>query len=161
MTVEEFKSIFYMEWGHRILGRTIGLAFVLPYAYFVARRRIPSREAFKLGGLGLLLGFQGALGWYMVKSGLDNEILEKNAHPRVSQYRLAAHLGAAFAFFMGTMRMGLAMKKDLQWASGGLVNGAGDGFEALLKNPRLKVFKGASMAVLLLAFVTAMSGELS
>ncbi|KAG8834585.1 Cytochrome c oxidase assembly protein cox15, partial [Serendipita sp. 399] len=74
MTVDEFKSIFYMEWGHRILGRVIGLVFLVPYTYFLVRRRLPGPVAAKLGGLGLLLGFQGALGWYMVKSGLDQRI---------------------------------------------------------------------------------------
>lgn len=158
MTVDEFKSIFYMEWGHRILGRVIGLVFIVPYGYLLARGRLPASAAVKLGGLGLLLGFQGALGWYMVKSGLDHQILETGAVPRVSQYRLAAHLTAALLFFMGTMRMGLSMKKDLQWSQGRLVNGLGDEFVSRLQHPALKRFKLASAALLALAFVTAMSG---
>lgn len=158
MSVNEFKSIFYMEWGHRILGRIIGLAFILPYGYLLATRRIPAPVALKLGGLGLLLGFQGALGWYMVKSGLDQQILENNGVPRVSQYRLAAHLSAALLFFIGTLRMGLALKKDGQWATGSLVNGVDDRFLTLLKDPHLKRFKWASAALLGLAFVTAASG---
>jgi heme a synthase len=158
MTVDEFKSIFYMEWGHRILGRVIGLVFIIPYGYLLARRRLPAVAAAKLGGLGLLLGFQGALGWYMVKSGLDQQILETGAVPRVSQYRLAAHLSAALLFFMGTMRMGLSIKKDLQWSRGGLVNGVGDDLLSRLQNPAVRRFKSASAILLVLAFVTAMSG---
>ncbi|KIM26327.1 hypothetical protein M408DRAFT_330682 [Serendipita vermifera MAFF 305830] len=158
MSVNEFKSIFYMEWGHRILGRLIGLAFILPYGYLLATRRLSAPTALKLGGLGLLLGFQGALGWYMVKSGLDDQILENNGVPRVSQYRLAAHLSAALVFFMGTLRMGLSIKKDRQWAAGGLVNGVDDRFLLLLKDPHLRRFKLASALLLGLAFVTAASG---
>ncbi|KAG8771957.1 Cytochrome c oxidase assembly protein cox15 [Serendipita sp. 397] len=158
MTVDEFKSIFYMEWGHRILGRTIGLVFLVPYTYFLVKRRLPGPIAAKLGGLGLLLGFQGALGWYMVKSGLDQQIVETGSVPRVSQYRLAAHLGAAFLFFMGTLRLGLSTKKDLQWANIGLVNGMGDPFVTVLQDPRIKRFKFAGAALLALSFVTAISG---
>lgn len=147
-----------MEWGHRILGRVIGLVFIIPYGYLLARRRLPAAAAAKLGGLGLLLGFQGALGWYMVKSGLDQQILETGAVPRVSQYRLAAHLSAALLFFMGTMRMGLSIKKDLQWSRGGLVNGLGDELVSRLQTPAVRRFKSASAILLALAFVTAMSG---
>lgn len=147
-----------MEWGHRVLGRVIGAAYALPFLYLLTSRRVPGRLKAKLGGLGLLLGFQGALGWYMVKSGLDERIVERGDIPRVSQYRLAAHLGAAFLFFMGTLRIGLSLKKDRQWASGGLVNGVGDEFVSILRNPHLRRFKGASAAVLMLAFTTALSG---
>ncbi|PVG01008.1 COX15-CtaA-domain-containing protein [Serendipita vermifera] len=158
MNVDEFKSIFYMEWGHRILGRVIGLAFIVPYGYLLATRKLSAPTAGKLGFLGLLLGFQGALGWYMVKSGLDHRILEKGEVPRVSQYRLAAHLGAALLFFMGTLRLGLSAKKDIQWASGAKVNGVGDAFISLLQDPRIRRFKWASAALLTLAFTTAISG---
>jgi heme A synthase len=98
------------------------------------------------------------LGWYMVKSGLDHRILEKGEVPRVSQYRLAAHLGAALLFFMGTLRLGLSAKKDRQWAAGGKVNGVGDAFISLLQDPRIKRFKWVSAALLALAFTTAISG---
>jgi len=148
-----------MEWGHRILGRVIGLAFILPYGYLLATRRLPASVATKLGGLGLLLGFQGALGWYMVKSGLDEKIIENNALPRVSQYRLAAHLGTALLFFMGTLRVALSVKKDRQWATGRLVNGVNDDFIVLLRDPKIRRFRLASAALLGLAFITATSGQ--
>ncbi|WND02194.1 COX15/CtaA family protein [Temperatibacter marinus] len=88
MTVEEFKSIFYWEWGHRVLGRLIGLCFALPLAYFWVRKRIPEGYKSTLLFLFFLGGSQGLLGWYMVQSGLVNE-------PAVSHYRLTAHLSLA------------------------------------------------------------------
>ena len=89
MSLDEFKSIFYWEYGHRVLGRLLGIVFFIPFLYFVIRGRIRGALLQKLGLAFVLGGAQGLLGWYMVKSGLVNE-------PRVSQYRLAAHLGLAF-----------------------------------------------------------------
>ena len=78
-----------MEWGHRVLGRLIGLGFVVPLVYFASRRVLPRTLARNLTFYALLIGAQGALGWYMVKSGLEDTLLETpGAVPRVSQYRL-------------------------------------------------------------------------
>ena len=85
ITLEEFKGIFYWEYGHRVLGRLIGLAFFLPFLAFVIMGKVRGSLAIKLS-IGLVLGgLQGLMGWYMVKSGLVDI-------PRVSHYRLAAHL---------------------------------------------------------------------
>ena len=92
MELDEFKTIFFWEWFHRVLGRVIGLAYGLPLLYFWARRMIPSGYGLKLFGMLILGGLQGVMGWYMVQSGLVNE-------PAVSHYRLAAHLGLAFLIF--------------------------------------------------------------
>jgi heme a synthase len=92
MVLEEFKSIFWLEYFHRLLGRAIGLAFLLPFLYFLARKRIQRSLVPKLMGMFVLGGLQGALGWYMVKSGLVH-------NPHVSQYRLTAHLAAAFIIY--------------------------------------------------------------
>ena len=92
MTLEAFKGIFWWEYVHRLLGRAIGVAFILPLLWFVARRQIPRGLAPKLFGIFVLGGLQGALGWYMVQSGLVDD-------PRVSPLRLAAHLGLAFVIF--------------------------------------------------------------
>lgn len=92
MDVTGFKSIFWLEYLHRLLGRTIGLAFLLPFLYFVARGYIAPKETPKYGLMFVLGGLQGLLGWYMVKSGLVHD-------PHVSQYRLTAHLIAAFAVY--------------------------------------------------------------
>ncbi len=92
MSLDEFKSIFYFEYTHRLLGRLIGLAFLLPFLYFLLRGKIRRSLIPQLVTMFLLGGLQGLLGWYMVKSGLIHE-------PRVSQYRLTAHLGAAMLIF--------------------------------------------------------------
>ncbi|MEI8161523.1 MAG: COX15/CtaA family protein [Betaproteobacteria bacterium] len=92
MALDEFKGIFWWEYFHRVLGRTIGLVFLLPFLWFLARRRIDRPLALKLAGIFVLGGMQGAMGWYMVKSGLIDD-------PRVSQYRLTAHLSLAFVIF--------------------------------------------------------------
>jgi heme a synthase len=92
MTLEGFKGIFFWEYFHRLLGRLIGVAFFVPFLYFLVRGRIRGALAGKLAAIFVLGGLQGALGWYMVKSGLVDD-------PRVSPLRLAAHLGMAFLLF--------------------------------------------------------------
>lgn len=92
MDVDAFKGIFWLEYLHRVLGRLIGMAFFLPLVWFLARGYIPWRRSPRYFLMLALGGFQGLLGWYMVKSGLvDN--------PAVSQYRLTAHLMSAFLIF--------------------------------------------------------------
>lgn len=101
MTVSEFKFIFFMEYAHRMWGRCIGAAFALPAIYFWSRGHF--NRAMKIRTLiyGTLIGMQGLMGWYMVKSGLENRFHEPEDVPRVSQYRLAAHLSLAFALYTG------------------------------------------------------------
>ncbi len=90
--VDDFKGIFWLEYLHRLLGRVIGIVFLLPFVYFVGRGFIPPRHWPRYGLMFVLGGLQGLLGWYMVKSGLVDV-------PHVSQYRLTAHLVAAFAIY--------------------------------------------------------------
>jgi len=90
MSLVEFKFIYWWEWTHRFLGRFIGFAFALPFLAFWATGRLRRGFSFKLFGVLALGGLQGAIGWYMVKSGLVDRI-------DVSQYRLALHLVTAFA----------------------------------------------------------------
>lgn len=92
MTLTQFKGIFWLEYFHRLFGRTIGLVFLLPFLWFFFTRRLDRRLAPRLAGIFILGGLQGALGWYMVESGLVNV-------PRVSHFRLTAHLGLAVAIF--------------------------------------------------------------
>jgi cytochrome c oxidase assembly protein subunit 15 len=96
MGLEEFKGIFWLEYFHRLLGRLIGVVFFVPLLYFLWRRALAPPLALKLGGIFLLGAAQGALGWYMVASGLVDD-------PRVSQYRLTAHLVLAFAIYAGML----------------------------------------------------------
>jgi cytochrome c oxidase assembly protein subunit 15 len=92
MDLEGFKGIFWLEFFHRVLGRLIGIAFLLPFLYFLIRGMIPKSLTPKLIVMFILGGLQGLLGWYMVKSGLVHD-------PHVSQYRLTAHLMLAVAIY--------------------------------------------------------------
>jgi cytochrome c oxidase assembly protein subunit 15 len=92
MSLQAFKQIFYWEYGHRVLGRVIGMIYLFPLLYFVARGMVPRAWSGRLVFLFVLGGLQGLMGWYMVKSGLVDI-------PRVSHYRLAAHFGLAVIIF--------------------------------------------------------------
>ena len=91
MSMAEFKVIYWWEWGHRQLGRVIGLVWALGFAGFLLARKIPAGWTGRLLLLGGLGGLQGAIGWWMVHSGLQEGMLD------VASYRLATHLGLAFA----------------------------------------------------------------
>ena len=102
MTLAEFRNIFWWEYIHRLWGRLIGLVFLLPFVWFLIRGRVRKSLVPRLIGLFLLGGAQGALGWYMVRSGLVNV-------PEVSQYRLAAHLSLAFLIYGALVLTGLSL----------------------------------------------------
>ena len=141
MTLDQFKFIYWWEWSHRFLGRVIGLAFFLPFAYFAVTGALNRSTALRCGVLFILGGLQGALGWYMVASGLVDRV-------DVSQYRLAAHLSLAtfiygailwVAFGLGRRRhapedgrqwlaLAIAALVLLQIAAGGFVAGLDAGF---------------------------------
>ena len=93
MTLDDFKYIFFWEYLHRLLGRILGVLFAVPFVIFLVQKRFTPQLAWPVFGLFLLGGFQGALGWWMVSSGLT-ELTS------VSQYRLAAHLTAASLLFI-------------------------------------------------------------
>jgi cytochrome c oxidase assembly protein subunit 15 len=100
MSFDEFRTIYYWEWSHRLLARLIGVIYAIPLAWFWIRGKLPEMTRKPLLGI-LALGFlQGALGWFMVKSGLVDQ-------PAVSHYRLAAHLMMAVLIFCCLLRMGL------------------------------------------------------
>ncbi|HEY0148893.1 MAG TPA: COX15/CtaA family protein [Allosphingosinicella sp.] len=103
MTLAEFKTIFFWEYAHRLLGRLIGLAFALPLLWFAVKRAIPRGYGWKLVALLALGGLQGAIGWWMVASGLVDV-------PEVSHIRLAVHLLTAFAIFGGLVWVALDLK---------------------------------------------------
>ena len=111
MSLEEFKGIYFWEWAHRMLGRTIGMFVVLPGLYFMYKGEMTRPIRNRSLGLMALVGFQGALGWYMVKSGLDNTLLQHSETPRVSPYRLASHLTSAFAIYCTSFYSGLQILK--------------------------------------------------
>ena len=100
MSLAQFKRIFRMEYAHRMLGRAVGIAFLVPFLVFLVMRAIPGAMVPRLAGVFVLGAAQGVLGWYMVMSGLVDE-------PRVSQYRLAAHLSLAVAIYVCLLVLGL------------------------------------------------------
>jgi cytochrome c oxidase assembly protein subunit 15 len=134
MTLEGFKGIFWWEYLHRLLGRVIGFVFFIPFAWFLAKRRIDRGLAWKLAAIFVLGGLQGALGWFMVKSGLVDD-------PRVGSVRLAAHLGLALLIYAAML-----------WVALGLLFPA----ERRAGSRGVKL----SAAVASLVFVTALSGAL-
>lgn len=110
MSLSEFKEIFWWEYGHRLLGRLIGLAFALPLLFFMAKRMVRVELKMPLFGLLALGGAQGLMGWYMVTSGLVDE-------PQVSHFRLAAHLGLALIIFMALLAQSLKLLRPKQQQS--------------------------------------------
>ncbi len=102
MSLAEFQYIYLWEYAHRLLGRLIGLAYGLPFVWFAVRRQLPRRLLAPLAGIFLLGFLQGALGWYMVKSGLANRV-------DVSQYRLVAHLLLALLIYAATLWIALGI----------------------------------------------------
>lgn len=119
MTLEGFKGIFWLEYIHRLLGRLIGLAFALPMIAFWISGRIPAGMKPHLVLMFVLGGSQGALGWFMVASGLVD-------HPDVSHYRLTAHLGLAFFIFAYLLWGALSLARH-----GRMVSASGGGIAAL------------------------------
>jgi cytochrome c oxidase assembly protein subunit 15 len=110
-TLSDYKFIYFWEWFHRFIGRIIGLAFIVPFVYFLFRKRLSSATIKKCVILLFMGAFQGFLGWFMVKSGLVND-------PDVSHFRLALHLTFAFITFAYTLWVALDIiypeKKEIE-----------------------------------------------
>ncbi|XP_059666575.1 cytochrome c oxidase assembly protein COX15 isoform X2 [Cornus florida] len=100
MSIEDFKFIYWMEYAHRMWGRGLGIMFALPFSYFLRKGYITLRLGMRLSVLFALGAGQGLIGWWMVKSGLE-EPPSEYSQPRVSPYRLAAHLTSAFVIYCG------------------------------------------------------------
>jgi cytochrome c oxidase assembly protein subunit 15 len=112
MNMDEFKSIYFWEYMHRLLGRLIALVYAIPFAWFLVGGRLPRRLVPPLCGI-LLLGFaQGGLGWYMVESGLADRV-------EVSQYRLVAHLALALAIYAAILWVALGIVRGSAHADPG------------------------------------------
>lgn len=125
MTLSEFKGIFWWEWSHRFLGRIIGILFALPLVFFWFRGKLRPGTSTKYAGMLLLGGLQGAIGWYMVASGLSERV-------SVSQYRLALHLTGALAIFCILVWLALDERRARLGRSHGLVTGFVRGFAPVL-----------------------------
>merc|ERR1712098_199921 len=145
ISMEHFKFIWYMEYGHRMWGRSIGAFFYLPAIGFWARGMLTPAIKKRVLLAGGLLGFQGLLGWYMVKSGLDhNNFLGPSDVPRVSQYRLAAHLSSAVVLF-----------SFLFWNAKEILRPA---FKFTTVTPDMLKFRKLVISSKALAFITLVSG---
>lgn len=161
MDLAGFKKIYYMEWAHRLWGRVVGLTFVIPAAYFIARRKVSKSVAIKLIAIAGLIGLQGFIGWWMVKSGLKDELNAPGSHPRVSQYRLVAHLGTAFLCYSAMLWSGLLIRYENYLLDS--PNYALQIAERKLRDkmkPWHKVLRGWVAVLGCLVFVTAMAGGL-
>ena len=134
MSLKDFKFIFYFEYGHRMLGRFIGLSFALPFVYFLSKKAISRSFMPWLFVLFCLGGAQGLIGWWMVKSGLIDR-------PDVSHYRLTVHLSMAFMLYLALLWTGLNYRRGLPL------------------NQHVSKRRAAA-ALLLLGYVTVQSGGL-
>ncbi len=135
--------------------------FIIPAVYFVARRKVSRPVQLKLLALAAGIGFQGFLGWYMVESGLSNEILTTpGAVPRVSQYRLAAHLGAALTLYIGMLATAIGVSRDWKYGTdtGKLGGVTPDGIERVVNAGPVRRFKLLAGVVGGLVLLTAVSG---
>lgn len=144
MSLAAFQSIFWWEYVHRLLGRAVGLAFALPLVWFVVRRKLPAGLAPSLIAIFALGALQGALGWYMVQSGLVDD-------PRVSQLRLAAHLGLALLIFasMFWLALSLLMPRSVTAAEAPATEAAG-----------ATALRRFALLIMALVFVQAIAGGL-
>jgi len=138
MTLPEFQRIFWWEYLHRLLGRLVGFVFLVPFLWFLARREIPTGYGARLALIFALGAAQGALGWYMVKSGLVDD-------PRVSQFRLTAHLGLAFLIFAAMFWTALSLLSPRHADPAGIATGIASA-------------RFWTAAVALLVFVQVLSG---
>merc|ERR1719385_463899 len=145
ITLNEFKFIWYMEYGHRMWGRSIGAFFYIPAIAFWASGKLTPALKKRVLVAGTLLGCQGLLGWYMVKSGLDhNNFLGPCDVPRVSQYRLAAHLSSAvvlYSFLFWSAKS--VLRPSITWSQ---------------VTPGMAAFRKLVIGSKALAFITLVSG---
>jgi cytochrome c oxidase assembly protein subunit 15 len=136
MTVEGFRGIFWWEYIHRLMGRLIGIAFIVPFLWFWLRGKLDEGMVAPLLGLFVLGGLQGAFGWFMVQSGLVEE-------PRVSSLRLAVHLGLAFVIFGWMLWLALSLLRRERFSNTDAVRGRAGAMLALVF---LQVLAGALVA---------------
>nr|CAI5859729.1 unnamed protein product [Callosobruchus analis] len=147
ITLEEFKFIWHMEYGHRMWGRCIGAVFLVPAIYFWSKGRLTPSMKRRVLVFGSLIGAQGLMGWYMVQSGLEDRFHEPSDVPRVSQYRLASHLSLALVLYSLFLWSALDILAPAQTIS---ISGAA--LQAARK------FKGMVHGAKALVFLTAVSG---
>lgn len=137
MSLDAFKTIYWWEWSHRQLGRLIGLAYALPLLVFLVSGRVPGRWRPALVGIALLIGLQGAVGWYMVQSGLAGDRIA------VSPVRLTLHLSIAFAILGALVWFALGIR------AARLENGRPSGEMGVLPVSRIAMILAAALVALI------------
>ena len=137
MSLADFQTIYWWEYVHRLWGRLIGVVYAVPFLYFWLRGRLPKRLFAPLGGILLLGTAQGALGWYMVESGLADRV-------DVSQYRLVAHLALALAIYALTLWIALGL--FLERPRAGVAAGWRRGAEGVIGLVALTIVAGGFVA---------------
>lgn len=145
ITLSEFKWIWWMEFAHRSWGRCIGAAVFLPAAFFWMKGYLDKGMKVRVGVYCALVAAQGLMGWYMVRSGLEDRFQGPSDVPRVSQYRLAAHLGLAFILYAGLLGGALRVLRPFPPGT-------------LQKIKELKSVTALAHSVKAMAFFTALSG---
>ncbi|KAJ2701285.1 Cytochrome c oxidase assembly protein cox15 [Coemansia sp. IMI 203386] len=159
ITLDDFKKIYFMEWFHRNIGRLFGIVYLVPAAYFVSKGMVTRAGMAKIGGLGLLLLGQGAMGWYMVASGLEKELGERpDAVPRVSQYRLTSHLSLAYLLYAGLSLYGWNVFRANRLARNKIANP--ETLRALMLKPSIVSYRRKITAATLLVGTTCLSGAM-
>ncbi len=156
MTLPEFKRIYFWEYLHRLWARLVGFAFAVPLVVFLVRGGLTPRLTRRLVGLLLLTGAQGALGWFMVESGLS-------VRTDVSQYRLAAHLGLALVIYMATVWTAADLLGGPAGRRAGRLAGGRIGSQAVRRSDdpaggRMLLLRRAAGALTLMVFITALAG---
>ena len=166
MTVDDFRFIYYWEWGHRMLGNVIGVCFAAPWAYFAIRKGIPAGYGNRMRILFAMGGTQGLVGWWMVKSGLGDDRRSDFKEIRVSPYRLAAHLGMAFTTYSALLWTGLGIMQIPNDVANGVNGNVGSKSkvvelaQSMTKEAikHAKKIRGGAIAVTGLTAVTVVSG---
>ena len=138
MSLAAFKFIYWWEWSHRFLARLVGVAFLVPFVYFIFARRIPWALVPKLGAIFLLGGLQGFIGWYMVSSGLAGRV-------DVSQYRLALHLSLAVLILGAVLWIAFGLRDPPSRRAAGSLTGYGTA-KVVLGLVFLQIVAGAFVA---------------
>jgi heme a synthase len=163
MTLSEFQYIYAWEYGHRMLGRTVGLIFITPWLYYTARGRIPKGYQGKMVGLLAMGGTQGLVGWWMVKSGLGDDRRSDKNEIRVKPVRLATHLTMAVATYgallwTGLDILGLPYKESMVQSVTDAVKKVGAGGQDALR--RAAKLRTGSLHLTALTGLTIVSGAL-